>query len=252
MRSFMLEQNVTYGAPEIAPVRGEGTLVVGFDISLFRGLDVLQGFGCLLIVIERREQPRLHADMQFLHFRGVHPEILPAQRPHTHQFQLPLQDIDDHRQLVQPTAAQFAPPIIDPVIMGEFPAFLQSLMLQDIGLQILRIGIHRAELVNTDHIPMVSDPVQFDQCAIGRVVVPDGFPELLSEDEILTLMETLVHDFEPSPVHPAQQFHAAVAPVLSLGDPHIEPTGDLHPGTHPVPAIMHQIQHLADQTGMRP
>ena len=136
--------------------------------------------------------------------------------------------------------------------MGELPAFLQSLMLQDVGLQILRIGIHRAELVNTDHISMVSDPIQFDQRAIGRVIIPNGFPELLSEDEILTLMEALVHDFESSPVHPAQQFHAAVAPVLSFGDPHIEPTGDLHPGTHPVPAIVYQIQHLAENTRMRP
>ena len=52
----MLEQNVAYRPPEIPPIRSEGVLVVGFDISLFRGLDVLDGLGRFLIVIERRQQ----------------------------------------------------------------------------------------------------------------------------------------------------------------------------------------------------
>ena len=80
----MLEQNITYRPPEIPPVCGEGMLMVSLNIPLLRRLNVLNGLRRLFIVIERRQKPRLHANMQLLHFRGIHPKILPTQGPYPH------------------------------------------------------------------------------------------------------------------------------------------------------------------------
>ena len=74
----MLEQNIAHRAPKIPPIGGEGMLVIGFDISFLRGLDFLQGLGGIFVVVEWGEKPRFYTDVQFLHLRGVHAEILPA------------------------------------------------------------------------------------------------------------------------------------------------------------------------------
>lgn len=50
----MLEQNIAHRSPEIPPIRGKGTLLIGFDISLLRCLDILDRLGGNGIVIERR------------------------------------------------------------------------------------------------------------------------------------------------------------------------------------------------------
>lgn len=249
MRSFMLEQNVAYRTPEIPPIGAEGMLVVGFDISLFRGLDVFDGFGGLFVVVERGQEPRFYADVQFLHFRGVQAEILPTQRPYAHEFHLAFEDVDEHGQLVQPGAAELVSPVIDAIVAREFATLLQSFMLQDIRLEIFRVRIHRAELVHTNHVSLISNTVQFDKGTKSRIVVPDGFAELLSQDKEFSLVETLIHDLETSPVHSSQEFHPAVTAVLSLRYPHIEPTGPAHPGENPVPEIVEEIEHLSGESG---
>ena len=198
MRSFMLEQNIPYRPPEIPPIGGKGSLVVGLDISLFRCLNVFQGLGRFLVVIERGEQPRFHADVQFLHLLRIQAKVLPAERSYPHQFHLPLENVDSHRQFVQPAAAQLAPPEIDPIIVREFSALLQSFMFQDIGLQILRIGVHRAEFVHADHLPMIAYAVQFDQGPVSRIIVPDRLAELLSQDKVLALVKPLVTTSNPA------------------------------------------------------
>ena len=101
----MLEQNVAYRTPEIPPVGGEGVLVIGFDISLFRGLDLLQGLGRFLVVVERGKESWFHTDVQVLHLRGIQLEIRPAERPDAHQFHLPFKDVDEHRKFIQPGLA---------------------------------------------------------------------------------------------------------------------------------------------------
>ena len=146
----MLEQNIAHRPPEIPPIGAEGMLVIGFDISLFRFLNFFDGLGRFFVVVERGQEARLHADMQFLHLLGVHSKVLPAERPHPHKFHLSLKDIDSHRDLIDPGAAKQAAPMIHPVIMRELTAFLQAFMLEDIRLEILRIRDHRAELVHAD------------------------------------------------------------------------------------------------------
>ncbi len=245
----MLEQNVSYRAPEIPPVGGEGVLVVGFDISLFRGLDVFDGLGGLFVVIERGQEARFHADVQLLHLRGIQAEILPAERTHAHEFHLSFEDVDEHREFIDPTTAEFVTPVIDTIVTRELAALLQAFVLQDVGLEVFRIGVHRAELVHADHLPFIPDSVQFDEGAKGGIIVPDGFAELLAQDKEFSFVKTLVNDFETSPVHSSQQFHTAVTPVLPLRYPHIKPAGPTHPGENPVPEIMEEIEHLSRESG---
>ena len=56
----MLEQDIAYRAPEISPISGEGVFMIGFNIPFFRGLNIFNGLGCFLVVIERRQQARLY------------------------------------------------------------------------------------------------------------------------------------------------------------------------------------------------
>ena len=137
MRSFMPEQNVAHRSPEIPPVGGEGMLVIGFDISLFRFLNFFDGLGGLFVVVERGQEARFHADVQLLHLRGVQAEILSAQRPYAHEFHLAFEDVDEHGQLVQPSAAELVSPVVDTIVTRELTALLQAFVLQDVGLEVL-------------------------------------------------------------------------------------------------------------------
>ena len=249
MRSFMLEQNVAHRSPEIPPVGGEGVLVIGFDISLFRFLNFFDGLGSLFVVIERGQEARLHADVKLLHLRGVQAEILSAQRPHAHEFHLAFEDVDEHGQLVQPSAAELVSPVVDTIVTRELTALLQAFVLQDVGLEVFRIGIHRAELVHADHLPLISNTIQFDEGTEGGVVVPDGLAEFLAQDKILAVVETFVDDLESGPVHSPQEFHPAVTTVLPLRHPHVKPAGPAHPGEDPVPEIVEEIEHLPGESG---
>lgn len=74
----MFEKYVAYGAPEISPVRCEGVLVVGFDISFLRGLDIFDSLGGFIFIVKRRQKSRLDTHMEILHFGGVEAEIVTA------------------------------------------------------------------------------------------------------------------------------------------------------------------------------
>lgn len=107
---------------------------VSVDISFLRGLDVVQGNGGVFVVIERRQKAGLYTDVQLLHLRSVEAEIVPAQRPDSDQFHLPLEYVDEHRQFVQPGFAKEFTPAVHPIVMRELSAILQAFMLKHIRL----------------------------------------------------------------------------------------------------------------------
>ena len=251
MRSFMLEQDVAHRTPEIAPVRGEGMLVVGFDISFLGGLHVFQCLRRFLVIVEWGQESRFHADVQFLHFRGIQAEILPTERTYADQFHLALEDIDKHGQLVDPGFPEQTSPEIHPVVIGELATLLQTLMLQHIGLEVFRIAVHRPELIDADHLPLIPNAVQFHKHSAGGFVIPDGSLHLLAQQVILPVVETLVNHLESGPIHPSQQFNAAVSPVLPIRHPHIEPTGPPHLGKRAMPQIMQSVQEFTQESGER-
>ena len=135
----MLEQNVAYRTPEVAPVGSEGVRVVGVDISFFRGLDIVQSNGRLLVVIEGRQESGFYADVEVLHLWGVQAEILPAQGSYSYQLHLALENVDEHGQFVKPSFAQKLSPTVYAVIVSELATVLEALMLKHIRLEVLRI-----------------------------------------------------------------------------------------------------------------
>ena len=246
----MLEQDVTHRAPEVAPVGRKRMGLVGFDITALGGLYVFECDGGMLVVVEGGQEAGLDADVQLLHLGRVEAEIMTAQRADSHQFHLSLENVDRHRKLVQPGAAQQFAPEVDAIVVGELAAVLKTFVLQHVGLEVFGVGVHRAELIDADHLAVVAHATELDQGTAGRVIVPNGSAELAADDEEFTFVEAFVDDFEAGPVHTAEQFDAMVGAVLALGHPHIEPSGGFHLGEGPVPEIVHGVKDLADETGM--
>ena len=245
-----MKQYVAYRAPEVAPVGGKSVLVVGFDVSFLRRLDVLQGDGSVFVVIERRQHAGLDADVKFLHLRRIETEIMPAEGPHAHGLHLALEDVDEHRQFVKPRAAEEPPPDGHTVVVGELAAVLQAFVLQHVGLKVFGISVHRAELVNAYHVAVVPDAVELDQQAVGGVVVPDGCAELAPEDVILAVVEAFVDHLESGPVHPPEKLHAVVGAVLPFRHPEVEPLGEAQLRADPVPEVVERIHYLPDYPRM--
>ena len=129
MGSVVLEQDVADGAPEVAPVGREGVGVVGLDVAALGGLDIVQGDGGLLVEIKGRQEAGLDTDVQLLHFGCIEAEIMAAQGAHADQFHLPLEDVDQHRELVQPGLSHEFTPEIDAVVVCELAAVLQAFVL---------------------------------------------------------------------------------------------------------------------------
>ena len=54
-RSLAMKYDIPDDAPEVAPVGGEGVLQVGFQVAAFAFLNLLDGLGSLVLVVERRQ-----------------------------------------------------------------------------------------------------------------------------------------------------------------------------------------------------
>lgn len=98
--------------------------MVGVNISFLRSLNIAQSNGGVLIIVERRQQSRLYADMDILHLRSVKTEIVPAQGANSDKFHLPLEDVDEHRQLVNPGFTKEFAPAVNPVVVRELTSIL--------------------------------------------------------------------------------------------------------------------------------
>ena len=135
----MLEKDVSYSAPEITPVGGERTGVVGVNVSFLRCLDIVQGDRGLLVIVERWQQAGFDTDMQILHFRRIKAEIVPAQGTDADQLHLALEHVDEHRQFVEPGFAQELAPAVDAIVVRELSAILKPFILKHIRLQVLGV-----------------------------------------------------------------------------------------------------------------
>lgn len=73
-----------------------------------------------------------------------------AQGTDAHQLHLTLEEIDEHRQLVQPALTHESAEGADADVVGNLAAFAQTLLVEHIALQIFRIGVHRPHLIDLD------------------------------------------------------------------------------------------------------
>ena len=105
--------------------------------------------------IERREQPRKKTRAQQLQVLWVDGEILPAQRTNADELHVASYDIQEHRHLIEPVFTEELAYRRNALVVSEFAAFLKSLLLINVLLDILRIRVHRTELVDDEGKPFV-------------------------------------------------------------------------------------------------
>ena len=154
--AFSPENNVSDNFPKILPVGAERMRQICLQITTLALLDFLQGLRH--VDIERRQEAWLRFYPKFLYLFFVQIEILLTQRAHTYQFHLTLQDVDEHGQLVEPGLTQELSPLGDAIVVIELATHIQVVVLIDIGLQVLRIGIHGAELEHIELLPVLPYP----------------------------------------------------------------------------------------------
>ncbi len=205
----------------------------------------------MAVVIEGGQEPGLHLGAQLLHLGGVEAEIVARKRANTDELALALEHVDEHGEFVDPNLAHPAAPEIDAVVIGELAAGLQAAVLVEVGLQVLAVAVHGAELVDTDNLAVLADTAQLDEGGAGGHVVPNGGLLLAGEDKELAFAELLVEDLETGTVQTAEDFDTVVGAVLALGDGHVETARGLAEfGANTVPEIMKGEDNVADAPGV--
>ena len=245
--ALSLEDNISNDYPEILPVGTEGMLQIGLEITTLAVLDLVQSLGH--VHIKRRQKARLGLNPQFLQLFGIEIEILLAQGPDAHNLHLSLQHIDEHRQLIEPGLAQESPPLRDAVIVAEFAAHIQVVVLVDVGLQVFGIGIHRAELEHIEFLPVLAHTAQLHQGTIGvRLVMRCTL--LLPDDTIAVMDVLLADDLEAAIIQPAQDLGTREDLPHLLRTKIVETTRQPEFWAHPMPQEIKEIDDTRKKPGM--
>lgn len=180
-------------------------LQIGLQIAPLTLLDLVQGFRH--VDIKRGQQAWLGLDTKFLHLRTIQTEILATQRPNPNELHLALDKVEKHRQLVEPCLAQETTPTRHTVVVAELAALVQVIVLIDIGLQVLGIGVHGAELEHVENLAVLAYPTQPHQRAIG-VRLAMGFTLLLPDDTTTVVDVLLTHHLKTAIIKPTQHLRS--------------------------------------------
>jgi len=216
------QQDIADCSEEVAAVGEEGVLLVGEDVASLGGLNVFDGLGRHFVVVERGEQAGLDAEVKGLHLGGVEAEVVIAQRTYADELHIAANDVDEHGQFVEPILAQELSQTTHAIVGGEFATFLQAFVLVDVGLKVLGVGMHGAELVDADFFAVQAFATQTNEEAGGGMVVAYGLALLAGNDVELAVADFFAQDFEAGAIEFAQHLDAREGALVSLGDPHIE------------------------------
>lgn len=203
LRPFPLKQNILKNSDKIPPIGTEGVLQIGLKILSFALLDFFECFWH--VNIERGQQSWFCFYPKLLYFFGIQIKILLAQRSNTHQFHLAFQQIDEHGQLVEPSLAKETAPFGNAIIVIEFAAHIQIVVLVNVSLQILRIGVHSPELEHIERFPVLANPPQLYQSTI-LMVLGAGLTFLLGNHAIAVMDILLANHFKTTIIQSPQHF----------------------------------------------
>lgn len=174
---------------------------IGLQITTLTLLDLVQRFRH--IDIKRGQQTGLGLDAKFLHLRTIQIEILAAQRSNPNELHLPFQHIEQHGQLIEPSLTQETAPARHTVVVTELAALVQVVVLVHIGLQVLGIGVHGAELEHIEELAALAHPTQPHQRTIG-VRLAMGFTLLLPDNTTTVVDILLAHHLKTTIIEPTQ------------------------------------------------
>ena len=199
------------------------------------------------VIVEGGQKAGFHLDAQLLHLGGVEAEIMAGQWTYTDQLALALEHIDEHGKFIEPYLAHPATPEIDTVVIGELAAGLQTTVFVEIGLQVLAVAVHGAELVDTYNFAVLADTAQLDKGGAGGNIVPDGGLLFTSKDKKLALAELFIEHLETGTVHSTEHLDTVVGAALAFGDGHIQAaSGFAELGANTMPEIMKGEDKVAD------
>ena len=236
------EKDIAHDAPKILPIGAEGMLLIGLQITAFAFLDLVKAIRH--VDIERGQKTRFGLGPKLLHFFGIEIEILLAQGAHAHQFHLPLKDIDEHGQLVQPSLAQEPAPLRHAIIVTELATDVEVVVLVDISLEILRIGIHRPELEHVELLSVLADAAQLDKHPVGMLLLA-GLAFLLGDNTIAIVDVLLADHVETTIIQSSEHLGAGKHLTHPASAEVIEPSRQAHLWADPMPQKIKEIDDIS-------
>ncbi len=243
----MPEDDVSKNLPKILPVSTERMLQISLAVLALTLLDLIEGLWH--IDIERRQHAWPGLDAELLDLRTIQIKILLAQRTHTHQLHLSLEDVNEHGQLVEPQLTEYGAPAGDPVIVLELASIVKGIVLVNISLQVLGIGIHRPELVHPEELASLADTVQLDDRSVGVGVATRGLS--LPSDDAIAVMDVLLRDnLEAAIIESTKDLGTGKHLALLAVDEIVETTGQAHLGTDTMPETVEGVKDLGNRFGV--
>lgn len=138
-RAFALDEYCSETSPEVFPVCLERMFQICLNVAAFAFLDFLYIGWSIAIVVERRYQTWLYLYSELLHLGAVKAEVLAAERAHSHELDLPFEQIHNHRELIEPELPENPSPEIHPVVILELSAFLKPYVAIEIILYVFAV-----------------------------------------------------------------------------------------------------------------
>ena len=114
-------------------------------------------------------------------------------------------NIYEHRQLIKPSLTQKAAPLCDTIIVVELATHVKIVILVDIGLQVLRISIHRTELEYIELLAVFPYPSQPDEHPVC-MLFHTRLTFLLCNHAITVVNILLADHLKTAVIQPAQHF----------------------------------------------
>lgn len=221
MRFFASEEDVVKDTEKIAEVGTEGMFEVGLNISALRILNLLKSFGRIFLVIERRQEAGLYTDAEFLHFGGVEMEIVLRKRTYPNKFDLTPKEVVSHGEFIDPNPAQEFSNRADTIIIVELATRAKTVMDVDIGLDVLRIGVHSAELIDIEQGTPFAYATKFDDRSPAGNVVPDRLLDFACHNKELAGSSRFIDYFETCAIDATQNLDAVEITIGTARNAHI-------------------------------
>ena len=179
-----------------------------------------------------------------------------AERTHSHKFDVTFEVVPPHGLLVEPEPSHHASPLRDAHVVVELASLLQVVLAVDVVLQVFRVGMHGAQLVDGDGLAVAADAPEPDDQAVGWIHVVVRVADLAGgvpgEPVDFAVFERFESAGDQASEHLGQRDDA----VFALGDAEVEPFCDAQLGQHALDDEVDQMVRvaqdgrvLADQPG---
>lgn len=140
-----------------------------------------------------------------------------AQRTYPDGLEVAPEHIDDHGQLINPEFAHKLTHAGYPEIVSKLTPFVELVALIDIGLQVLRIGIHGTKLIHVNGLAVFAGAGHLENRSIGSMGVESRCFDFARHKIEQVADGLFMHHFKTTRIEPAQHLSPADDAVMSIG-----------------------------------